>query len=510
LFNSLTLPQIATGKMIRNRNFIPCLTILTALLLTAPAAAQQDLITVTLQPDNTDWQWQNYAESISSLFANSISSRVNQGIESNEFEPTTAATVLSFGIRIDSNGELGHFTPISPQNRYHIYLIRRTAERVQPFRPTPRELPVFYFDGVVTFECRFQPTRWYKKLYFEQPIDSLELPLFTPMIKATRLSDPALPGYEPVVADKKQLLVEFKHRIGVTEEITDTSSYSPLDVAGRVFFVHVPYDSLGVEAMSDLLLQTRLERALEKAGARITDEDYDPQAALAAAERATAVADSIAGLDSTDVSIATEADSTDTPEEDETLRGIPPDRNLVEAFGSVFNSEFLVLSAALAQDSTGDSALCRVTVYPSEHPGQLKRNLSYKFSARSSLPDSLGIQLVQRLTAPPKKPAPPAKPAPKVSAAADTTAIADPTAAADTSAATTPRLPAATADSTTADRKASVADSTAPAAADTSAAAVQKEVPEVETPAKTAPADSLAPAEEPTPSGTDTTAAETP
>ncbi len=564
--DSLTLPLSATGKMIRIRNYISCLAILAALMSAAPSAAQQELVTVTLQPGNTNWQWQSYAESITALFANSIQSRVSQGIESREFVADTAAAVLVFNIRIGQNGELKHFSPITPKGRYHAYLIRRTARRVQPFRATPRALPVFYFDGTITFECRFQPTRWYKKLYFEQPLDSLELPAFVPLIKTVRVMDPALPTYEPLIKDKPQLLTDFKRRIGVTVEIADTSSYTALDVAGRVFFIHVPFDSLGVEPMSELLLRTRLERALVKAGARITAEDYDPGVALLALERQTAEKDSIeqlsatvdsieqlsAAVDSIEQLSATEdsieqpsiavdslavpdsiavpaeeqeqTDSTETPADTETTWELPPGRDLGEAFSSVFNSEFLVLSAGLARDSTGDSAVCHVRLYLSEHPDQLKRKFSYRFSHGGSLPDSLGIMLVQRLTAPPAKPAPPPKPTPKVtatpadsSAEADTTAPADTINAADTTApdsisaapAVTP--PVAGPDSSSAAAPATDSSSAVPAIADTSAGAAQQDSSQIENkpPPEAAPADSAAPEESPA-TQPDTAATDTP
>lgn len=531
---SLTLPLSATGKMIRIRNYISCLAILAALMSAAPSAAQQELVTVTLQPGNTNWQWQSYAESITSLFANSIQSRVSRGIENREFVADTAVTVLVFNIRIGQNGELKHFSPITPKGRYHAYLIRRTARRVQPFRATPRALPVFYFDGTITFECRFQPTRWYKKLYFEQPLDSLKLPAFVPLIKTARAFDPALPTYEPLVKDKPQLLTDFKRRIGVTTEISDTSSYTALDVAGRVFFIHVPYDSLGVEPMSELLLRTRLERALVKAGARITDEDYDPGVALLALERQTAEKDSIEQLSATvdsieqpstaedslavpdSIAVPAEAeeqtDSTETPAKTEKTWELPPGRNLGEAFSSVFNSEFLVLSAGLARDTTGDSAVCHVRLYLSEHPDQLKRKFSYRFSHGGSLPDSLGIMLVQRLTAPPAKPAPPPKPTPKVTASpADSSVEADTTAPDSISADPAVTPPVTGPDSSSAAAPATDSSSAVPAIADTSAGAAQQDSSQAENkpPPEAAPADSAAPEESPA-TQPDTAATDTP
>ncbi|MBW7998064.1 MAG: hypothetical protein FVQ81_16145 [Candidatus Glassbacteria bacterium] len=439
---------------------------LTFFLLTAlavPVAAQQGLVRVTIQPDRTDWEWESYAESVSSLFENSMERRVIEGIDSREFEEDSSGKVIEFIFVIAQDGSLRHFSPLTPQNRYHQYLIRKTVEKVAPFRPLPRSFPLFYFKGTIAFECRFLPTRWYKKLYFEQPLDSLELGPINPRIRRVSASNPLLPTYEPLIKDKQKLLDEYKKRIGVAEEITDTSSYSPLEVSGRTFLVRVPYDSLAAEPMSGLLLEARLEKALEEAGAIITNEEYDPDQVRR--EDGMLAADTYAPADSTTEGNYADADSltvgdsamaaadSAAPEagsifDEANLQSLPSDRNLTQAFASVFSVQFLVFSAGLARDSLGDSAVCRVRLYPGNKPDQLKRSLEFRFGYDGSLPDSLGTLLVQRLVRPPKKPKPPAKPKiPASQPSADSTATQPESTAADSTAA----VPALTADSTAAD-----------------------------------------------------------
>lgn len=403
--------------------------LIATLAMASSLAAQRELVRVTIQPDYSGWEWESYAESVNSLFANSIENRVSEGIDSREFEESTETTVLTFAFRIGQNGELIRFSPLKPDNRYHAYLIRRTAGKVAPFRPLPGSFPLFYFDGLITFECGFTPTRWYKKLYFEQPIDTLKTPSRPLIIRKPVIGEPLLSTYEPVIQDKKKLLDEFKSRIGVAEEITDTSSYSPLAVSGRMFLVRVPYDSIDGDPLDKLLLQTRLERALEEAGAKIANQDYDPEEVRQRISREAldAANDS---ADAADSAMASTADTTE-PESavidlsEEQLLGLPEGRNLATAFSTVFKNRFLVLSAALARDSTGDSALCRIRLYQSDSPDELKRNLNVKFNYESLLPDSIGIRLIQRLTAPPAKPKPPAPPKKAAPAAADSSAAPD-------------------------------------------------------------------------------------
>ena len=461
---------------------------------------QTDFLTVTVQPENTDWHWEDYSLPLAGRLIKAIEERVREGIPKREFTFDTSAVLISFNFRIDPQGRLEYFKPLSPHHRYTAYLIERTAWEIGFATPLPEDFPFFYFDGTMTFRCRMRPTGFYKRHYFEEPLDSLPEVPFEPIIRKVKVEN-SLVLYEPEIADKKKLLEDFKQRIGMVPEFSDTSSYTPLEVKGMTFAVRVAFDSLTSDPVEKVLLKGRIERALEVAGAIITqdttgtaelaDKPPEPPAVSAAAPAATSHRDSLA----TDSSLAVH-DSLATPESltapetpalqdttpanqdslepgaqpvgrdslarkdsaavqaipaaeisrqtpdslakkdslvvekaapmvpGEVTRPVPPERDLSMAFNEIFSPSFLVLSTGLAADTTRDTAICRIKLFPAGKPGELKRRVNYKFASKGLLPDSLGKMLVTRLTSPPPKPQPP-KPAEKIApkaAAGDTTA----------------------------------------------------------------------------------------
>jgi|GEM_PF-5340625 len=449
-----------------------------AILLKAGAiSAQEDLVRVLIRPDHEEWDWQPYAEKLSLRLATAIDSRVNEGFPRREFTLDSLATTLEFRFRIDIQGRLHRFAPLSPRHRYLAYLIQRTARGLGAFDPLPDEFPLFYFDGTMRFNCRMKPTGMYKRLYFEEPLDTLEKIAVTPFYKTTRSNQPLI-LYEPQIADKKQLLEEFKKRIGVVEEIGDTSSYTPLDFINRAVTVQVEYDSLTGSGFESEMLKTRIEAALLEAGARLTERKFipprPPEPEIAEAEE-----DSTLYVESPDTSLKEPQET--APEEKPAVPEL--ERDLTAAFASRLDKTVLVFSAGVAADTVPNTAVCRVQLFPSDNPGQLKRRVNYTFAHSGTLPDSLGRMIVARLTTPPPKPKPPAKPKPKpkapvASAAGDSTAV-DTTAAAKADSAA-----AAPADTTTA-----VEVSPTPAKADTTGAAPDTAKQPRAAPESPAPAD---------------------
>jgi len=379
-------------------------------------SAQEDLVRITIQPENTEWNWRPYSESIAERFAAAISDRVREGIPRREFIITKDSTVLDFLFRIDEKGNLKRFYQLVPRHRYLAYLIRRTAREIAPLRPLPADFPFFYFNGTITFRCSFKPTRWYKKLYFEEPLDSLEEVKFVPVFK-TRSNRPLF-LYEPRQVDKKALLEQFKLRIGVAEEIKDTSSYTPLDFKGRIITVAISCDSSSsLDSTGKQLLRTATEAALRQAGAKITEQRYIPTPPL---EK-----DSLVAADP--ALAATKTDTTESPVDSSKVAETKADfalaRDLVEAFSRRFAKNVLVFSVEIAGTSHPDTGICRLRLFPATRPEELKRRVEFKFARSEVSTDSLGRMLVKRLTNPPPKPAPAAakpKPRAKVQVAKDT------------------------------------------------------------------------------------------
>ena len=452
-----------------------------AILLKASAiSAQEDLVRVSIRPDHEEWDWQPYAEKLSLRLATAIDSRVNEGFPRREFTLDSLATTLEFRFRIDIQGRLRRFAPLLPRHRYLAYLIQRTARELGAFDPLPDDLPLFYFDGTMRFNCRMKPSGMYKRLYFEEPLDTLEKIAVTPVYKTTRSNQPLM-LYEPQAVDKIKLLEDFKKRIGVVEEISDTSSYTPLDFTNRAVTVQVEYDSLTGSAFESEMLKTRIEAALLEAGARLTESEFIPPQPPAL-EIAEAEEDSTLYVEPPDTSLKEPQET--VPEEKPAVPEL--ERDLAAAFASRLDSTFLVFSAGVAADTLPDKAVCRVQLFPSDNPGQLKRRLDYTFAHSGTFPDSLGRMIVARFTTPPPKPKPPAKPKPKpkapvASAAGDSTAV-DTTAAAKTDSAAAPS-----------DTSKTPVTSPAPAEADTSGAAPDSAAAAI-VDSTTIPVDSLAPA----------------
>jgi len=408
-----------------------------ALLACVSLYAQEDFLRVTVQPANTEWGWKEYSETMAGKLAKAIEKRVKEGLPRREFAIDTAASVVTFSFRVDSEGRLRYFKPVSPRYRYLAYLIERTALETSFTSPLPPDFQFFYYDGTMTFYCRMHPTGFYKRFYFEQPLDTLPEVPFNPVLRKTRTEQP-LALYEPDVKDKNLLLEEFKKRIGIAPEITDTSGYSPLVVAGREFAVRVAFDSLTGDPQESELLQKQIERALEEAGATVTEDILFPTESEAVSsagnvDSAMAKPDSTLGDSLARDSLSEAATAGSAAKGDslaqvrvpgEATRPVPPDRDISEAFEKIFSPGYLVLSAGLARDSTGDTAVCRIRLYPAGKPNQPKRLVNYRFVHAGILPDSLGRMLVTRLTAPPPRPEPPKAP-PKAAAAGPKAAAGD-------------------------------------------------------------------------------------
>ena len=458
---------------------------LALLLNTAALWAQDDLVRVSIQPDNEEWDWQPYAEKLAGRLATAIDSRVNEGFPRREFTLDSLTTTLEFRLRIDTQGRLSHFAPLSPRHRYLAYLIQRTTRELGSFDPLPEDFPLFYFDGTIRFNCRMKPTGMYKRLYFEEPLDTLEETAVTPFYKTVKSSTPLI-LYEPQKPDKKTLLEDFKKRIGVVEEISDTSSYTPLDFTKRVVAVDVAYDSLTGNVFESEMLKTRIEAAMLEAGAVLTELELAPKPPPPPApETAEATEDSSLSEQLPDTSAI---DTLESAAEQKPAVQLP-ERDFVEAFASRLSQKtVLVFSAGVAADTVPNKGVCRVRLFPSDKPGDIKRRVDYTFAHSGILPDSLGRLIVTRLTAPPRKPRPPAKPKPKTKPkAAPAVKAESDSAAVDTTAAV----------------KAAGADSTAPVTVDTTAAAKAAEPDSAAAPSDTA----KIPVTSPAPAKADTAAA---
>ncbi|MEA2062543.1 MAG: hypothetical protein U9P14_02490, partial [Gemmatimonadota bacterium] len=441
------------------------------------AAAQERLVRVSIQPDNTQWDWQEYASSAAERLATAIESRVMEGLSRREFLRDSSATSLSFRFRVDSQGTIRHFNREAPRYRYLTYLVQSTAGQTYLFDPLPGDFPLFYFDGILTVHCQFEPTGFYKRIYFEEPLDSLENINDIFFLEPVLRPNEPLYLFEPQGLDKKGLLEDFKKRIGVMEQVSDTSSYSPLDFNGRVISVFTAYDSLtvgksrtteaeetadttlapgdkteqktvslafqppAIESIQPGILRQEIISALTEAGAVISPTDYTPRPEPAPASEKPIAEETPAPGEPAD-STETAADTTSEKEKiPSRIDSLVMRRDLVAAFKTVFKTKFLVFSLGLAPavktDSSGlvttiipDTALCRLRLFLSDNPDDLKRNLEVRFAYKYRLPDSLGFALVRRLTDPPPKPKPP--PPPEKPAKPEATTPVDSTAAADT------------------------------------------------------------------------------
>ncbi|MFC1613988.1 hypothetical protein ACFL5K_01685 [Gemmatimonadota bacterium] len=387
------------------------------------ASAQEELVRVAIHPDKTDWDWESYTSQAAGRLASAIERRVTKGLPMREFVRDSVASTLEFRFRVDSRGRLVQFNRLVPRMRYLTYLIRRTAAESYIFDYLPEDFPLFYFDGTVTVSCMFTPTGRYKRFYFEEPLDSLSRLDDIIVLKPT-LTTPLL-LYEPITMDKKELLEQYKKNLGLMEPITDTSGFTPLSFKERRLSVYVAYDSLPLPPYQADILREEIIRELSEAGASTSDIEYVPEKIIPKESLSP---------DSADIDEALEAEPSETDSTtDETpasADSIVLHRDLKQAFSTVFKPNFLVFSIGLAPTLNPDTAACRLRLFLSDKPGELKRNMEIKFAYRQALPEGLGRGLVKRLTKPPAKPKPPPKPKPKPlpKAAADSTTAADSTA----------------------------------------------------------------------------------
>ena len=172
------------------------------------ALAQGELVRVSIQPDNTDWDWEDFAARAAERLVSAIDYRVTEGLPRREFVRDSVAATLTFRFRVDGRGRLVHFDQLVPRKRYLTYLVRRTVRESYIFDRLPEDFPLYYFDGVMTVNCLFRPTGRYKRFYFQEPIDSLEH-----VDEITILEPPStelLTLYEPKDVDKKALLEQYK------------------------------------------------------------------------------------------------------------------------------------------------------------------------------------------------------------------------------------------------------------------------------------------------------------
>ena len=75
---------------------------LAILLSSAAVSAQEDLVRISIQPDNEDWDWEPYAEALAGGLATAIASRVNEGFPRREFTLDSLTTTLEYRFRIDT------------------------------------------------------------------------------------------------------------------------------------------------------------------------------------------------------------------------------------------------------------------------------------------------------------------------------------------------------------------------------------------------------------------------
>jgi len=434
-------------------------------------------VEVSFEPLREGWNWQSWAAELTANFESALTRRYREGLPRREFVAETTPARLTFLVRIDQEGRIRRFVPLSAGHRYLSYLVERTAREIAPgLLHPPYGLPYPTLEGRISFTLRFKATGFYKRHYFEEPIDSLDLPPFEPIIKV-KDSQPLF-LYEPPGMDKNKLLDDYRRRIGLNPGIQDTSIYTPLDLHGMYLALTLPFDSLNVGSPDTLRLRRDIEQALEKAGAHVLDElpveDYSsppaPETAAADSDSLSSAPDSMSAVSSDSSSAsapvspapaAPAASQTFSPM-DSALQAA----DLPKVFAKVVNlRRAFVLSAGLARDSLPGRALCRVRLYELRRPDDFKRRLDYRFASSGSLPDTLGRVLVGLLVTPPPKPEPPkpkAPPAAKAAASADSTAKAatDSSAAGkDTTGAAKPAPQAAP------DSSAARADTSAPKAA---------------------------------------------
>lgn len=383
----------------------------------ASVRAQEPFVAVRLTPQNTDWDWEPYARQITSAFERALARRVREGLPRREFELSEETVRLKYFFRLDLDGNFRRFAPLSPEHRYHSYLIRRTARDIPSPPPLPASFQGFVFDGELTFELGFNPTGRYKRYYFEEPIDSLELPdIKLPIV--TRIVE-NLFLYEPPDMDKNKLLDDYRRRIGIPASITDTSSYTPLDFSGIYLALSLPYDSLFFGMQDTSALRDSLAAALKREGARVLAEIPE---FTAVAPNITEEDENTDSLEQTDTTLAAQA-KPDGPD-DTPIDTLLPAHELPVLFRKAVDSgRAYVLSAALARDTVPNRALCRLSFYEAERPDDLKRRVDYRFPLTDALPDTLGRALVNRLAHPPEKPKPPAPSTP----AAPPVTVSDPT-----------------------------------------------------------------------------------
>ncbi|MBN2290646.1 MAG: hypothetical protein JXQ83_15025, partial [Candidatus Glassbacteria bacterium] len=249
--------------------------LLVLLAAAIPVSAQEELVGVRIQPDCTGWEWESYVSQAAERLALAVESRVIEGLPRREFVRDSSTTTLDFRFRVNEDGSLLHFSQLRPRKRYLSYLVRRTVSETNLFDPLPDDFPLFYLDCTVFVSCRFRPTGRYKRLYFQEPLDSLEKVDEIVILKP--LSNEPLLLYEPTGIDNKELLDRYKKSLGLQDPITDTSSYTPLSFDGRRVAVYNAYDSLRVGTYQLDILRGEIIRELTKAGAIAEGVEYTPK-----------------------------------------------------------------------------------------------------------------------------------------------------------------------------------------------------------------------------------------
>ena len=71
---------------------------------------------------------------------------------------------------------------------------------------------------------------------------------------------------------------------------------------------------------------------------------------------------------------------------------------------------YLVLSVGFAESDSINQGLCRIKMFKSESPDDLKKNIQMRFKHKGYMPDDIGKIVLKRLVSPPAKPAPPPPP----------------------------------------------------------------------------------------------------
>ena len=499
--------------MVRSLYKIALQIFIIAVLVTINAsflAAQGNLVEISLNPDETDWDWQDYQSRVADKLSSLIDNTVRDGLDRREFELSETTFTLDFNIRIDEKGKPVSLTRTVPEKRYLTYLIERTIYENNIFPPLPDDFPVFYLTGVMSVKCRFKPTGRYKRLYFEEPLDSLRDIDSNKILKPVKFEPLYL--YEPEGVEKNVILEKYRNRLGLGDPIADTSAYTPVSFMDVALAVHVPYDSLFQSSPYDIeLIETKIEAALRDSGAVIRSEEYEvvekPEKKNATIE--AAMSDTLAENDSTMADV-TEPEEVAEPIDSSKIvitgamgARIPEKMSLAEAFSTVYTPTYLVLSAGFAPGDSVNRGLCRIQMFKSDKPEELKKNIRLQFKHKGYLPDDIGKLIVQRLVAPPAKPAPPPpppKPAAPAIKADSTAAVKDSTEPAVTAVGAETDSLATAADSTAADSAVAVpvtADSLSGAITESTSTAVATDSTAAadSTSVIPAPADSLSGAE---------------